>query len=75
MQWLAQKWVIEHDLNGYPLAGLALRLALTWWAEDAKIFVNGQLIQAGDLFDSSARILLTPAAKPGQEILVAIRLS
>jgi alpha-mannosidase len=74
VQWLAQKWVIEHDLNGYPLAGLALRLALTWWAEDAQIFVNGQLIQAGDLFDSSARILLTPAAKPGQEILVAIRL-
>ncbi|WP_375514765.1 hypothetical protein [uncultured Nostoc sp.] len=28
--WLAQQFVIPQDLYGYPLMGLALRLALTW---------------------------------------------
>ncbi len=74
VRWLAQRLIIPHDLQSYPLAGLALRLVLTWWAEDAQIFVNGQLVQEGDLFDSSARVLLTPSATPGEEIIVAVRL-
>ena len=74
VRWLAQRLTIPHNLQGYPLAGLALRLVLTWWAEDAQIFVNGQLVQEGDLFDSSARVLLTPSATPGEEIIVAVRL-
>jgi len=57
VMWFGQQFIIPQDLQGYPLAGLTLRLALTWWAEDAKIFVNGELVQEGDLFDSSARIL------------------
>jgi alpha-mannosidase len=72
--WLAQKIIIPQDLNGYPLEGLSLRLQLTWWAELAQIFVNGFLVQEGDLFDSTARILLTPSAIPGEEILVTLRL-
>ncbi len=72
--WLGQHLVVPHDLQGYPLAGLALRLALTWWAEDAQIFVNGQLVQEGDLFDSSTRVLLSEAVLPGEEIAVALRL-
>ncbi|MGH2416334.1 MAG: hypothetical protein ACRDEA_22105, partial [Microcystaceae cyanobacterium] len=72
--WFAQRFVIPHALQVYPLTGLALRLVLTWWADDAKIFVNGQLVQEGDLFDSSVRILLTSSANPGEEILVALRL-
>lgn len=74
VQWLAQKLTIPPSLQAYPLAGLALRLVLTWWAGEAKIFVNGNLVQEGDLFESSARILLTPSAVPGEEILVALRL-
>jgi alpha-mannosidase len=73
-KWLIQKFIIPESLQNYPLQGLSLRLALTWWAEDAQIFVNGQLVQQGDLFDSSARILLTRSAIPKQEITVAIRL-
>jgi len=72
--WLGQKFVIPHDLQGYPLVGLSLRLVLTWWAESAQIFVNGQLVQEGDLFDSSARILLSSAVDSGEEISVALRL-
>jgi len=72
--WLAQKLVIPEKLNGYPLAGFSLRLALTWWADDVQIFVNHQLVQSGDLFDSFPRVLLSESVRPGEEIIVALRL-
>ena len=72
--WLAQQFVIPQDLHGYPLKDLALRLALTWWAKDVKIFVGGTLVQEGDLFDASTRVLLIPSVKTGEEIVVALRL-
>ncbi len=72
--WLGQTIQVPADLAGYPLAGLTLRLALTWWAEFAQVFVDGQLVQEGDLFDSSARILLRESVEPGEEIAVALRL-
>jgi alpha-mannosidase len=74
VRWLAQKITVPYALEKYPLSGLTLRLLLTWWAEDAQVFVNGDLVQQGDLFDSSARILLTNCAVPGEEFLVTIRL-
>ena len=72
--WLSQRLVIPQDLYGYRLEGLCLRLALTWWAEAAEIYVNGQLVQEGDLFDCSTRVRLSPAVTPGEEITVALRL-
>lgn len=72
--WLAQKIIVPPALQNYPVSGLSLRLVLTWWAEDAQIFINGRLVQQGDLFDSSARVLVTEDAQIGQEYLVAIRL-
>ena len=72
--WLGQRLVIPPDLQGYPLQGMTLRLVLTWWADSAQIFVNGQQVQAGDLFDCSTRILLSPAVVPAETIAVAIRL-
>ena len=74
VKWLAQQIIIPPTLQGYPLSGLSLRLVLTWWAEDAQIFINGKLVQQGDLFDSSARVLITENAQPGTEYLVTIRL-
>ena len=74
VKWFVQKITIPHTLQGYPLSGLSLRLVLTWWAEDAKIFIDGKLVQEGDLFDSSARILIRDRAQPGDEYIVAIRL-
>jgi len=72
--WLAQQFVIPEDLHGYPLTDLALRLVLTWWAKDVKIFVNDSLVQEGDLFDASTRVLLSPSVKPGEEIFVVLRM-
>ncbi|HEY9673932.1 MAG TPA: alpha-mannosidase [Waterburya sp.] len=74
VMWLGQHFIIPKDLQGYSLKGLALRLALTWWAQEAQIFVNSQLVQEGDLFDSSARVLLSQSVMPGEEIAVALRL-
>jgi alpha-mannosidase len=72
--WLQQKIIIPDNLHGYPLTGFSLRLVLSWWAEDTKIFVNNNLVQEGDLFDSSSRILLTPSASLGDQIIVTLRL-
>ncbi len=76
VQWLVQKIVIPHYIYrcNYPVAGLKLRMALTWWAEDVQIFVNGELVQTGDLFDYFTRILLSSSVTPESEILVALRL-
>jgi alpha-mannosidase len=74
VQWLAQKFTIPYHLQNYPLNGLSLRLGLTWWAEFVQIFVDGKLVQEGDLFDSSTRILLTNSVTPQTEFFVAIRL-
>lgn len=72
--WLGQCFVVPESLADYPIAGLSWRLALTWWAEQAEIFVNGQLVQVGDLFDCSARILLQPSVQPGTTLTISIRL-
>ena len=66
--WLIQEITVQKFLNGYSLQGFSLRLSLTWWAEKAQIFINKQLVQVGDLFDSSARILLTPSVEKEQKI-------
>ncbi|KOP25929.1 alpha-mannosidase [Hapalosiphon sp. MRB220] len=72
--WLAQKLVIPQDLQSYALQGLSLRLALVWWANSAKIYVNGELVGEGDLFDCSPRILVSPSVTPGEEFFITIRL-
>ena len=74
IRWFYQMITVPSDLQGYPLTGLSLRVALTWWSEVAHIFVNGELVQEGDLFDHSTRLLLSDAVKPGEEIAIALRL-
>ncbi len=69
---LTQKIIIPDSLQDYPVSGFSLRLVLTWWAEDAKIFINNELVQEGDLFDSSARVLITHCAIPKTEFIVKI---
>ncbi|MBD2500330.1 alpha-mannosidase [Anabaena azotica] len=72
--WLAQKFVVPQALHDYPIGGLSLRLSLLWWADSAKIYVNGELVGEGDLFDCSPRVLLSPQVTPGEEFVVALRL-
>ena len=72
--WLGQEIRVPSTLRGYNWRGFSLKLALTWWAEEAQIFVNGQLVQEGDLFDSSTRILLTESIQGGEVFWVNLRL-
>ncbi|MBD2091375.1 alpha-mannosidase [Microcoleus sp. FACHB-1515] len=72
---LRQTIVIPERLNGYAIAGMTLRLGLLWWAEAAEILVNGNVVQAGDLFDCSTRILLSESAKPREAIDITLRLT
>ncbi|MGD1806375.1 alpha-mannosidase [Dapis sp. BLCC M126] len=72
--WLGQKLIIPPHLNDYFLTGLSLRLGLTWWAESAEIYVNGKLVQTGDLFDCSSRILLSRKAVVGETFILGIKL-
>jgi alpha-mannosidase len=72
--YLGQQFVIPDNLHGYPVVGLRLLLGLTWWAEDAQIFVNGELVGQGDLFDCADRVLLSASANPKDEFLVILRL-
>lgn len=73
MRWFAQTIVVPATLQDYALQGLSLRLALLWWAEVAQVFVNGQLVQEGDLFDCAPRLLLSPTVKPGDTFAIALR--
>ncbi|MFM6401074.1 MAG: hypothetical protein ACKPFF_30740, partial [Planktothrix sp.] len=52
---LRQKIIVPPILHGYPLTGLSLRILLSWWAQEAQIFINHQFVQAGDLFDNYTR--------------------
>jgi alpha-mannosidase len=72
--WLWQAIEMPESLADYPLAGFTVRLSMTWWAEQADVYVNGVLVQQGDLFDTSARVILTEALVPGESVAVAIRL-
>ncbi len=72
--WLVQTVVMPIDLHGYPVISLSCRLAFTWWAEVAQVFVDGQLVQEGDLFDHIPRVLLMSAVVPGTAVDVRLRL-
>ncbi|AKG23581.1 alpha-mannosidase [Calothrix sp. 336/3] len=72
--WLVQKLIIPADVHGYPLGNWDLYLALVWWADSAKIFLNGEFLAEGDLFDCSPRILISSGVKPGEELTLAVRL-
>lgn len=72
--WLAQRFTVPESLQGYPLSGLSLRLSLLWWADAVEVYVNGNLVLIGDLFDCSPRVLLSQGVKPGDAFFVCLRL-
>ncbi|QYX30445.1 alpha-mannosidase [Sphaerospermopsis torques-reginae] len=72
--WLAQRFTVPESSQGYPLTGLCLRLSLLWWADAVEVYINGNLVLIGDLFDCSPRVLLSQGVKPGDEFFVCLRL-
>jgi alpha-mannosidase len=74
IRWLYQAITVPTHFYGYPLTGLTLRLALTWWADAAQVYVDGVLVQSGDLFECFTRLCLKSGVIPGDTFEVAIRL-
>ncbi|HEY9889206.1 MAG TPA: hypothetical protein V6D02_12445, partial [Candidatus Obscuribacterales bacterium] len=72
--WLCQQLTVPSALNGFPLAGLSLRLGLTWWAEAVTVYVQGQAVQQGDLFDCLVRLPLSDRVTPGDTFTIALQL-
>ncbi|NJN86365.1 MAG: alpha-mannosidase, partial [Leptolyngbyaceae cyanobacterium SL_7_1] len=72
--WLGQRLTIPTRAGGYSISGLVVRLAVMWWAKQAEIFINGERVQEGDIFDCSTRLLLSSQAQPGAMFEVALRL-
>jgi alpha-mannosidase len=73
-QWLYQEIHLPEAFVDYPLVGMTARLALTWWADAATVYINGEPVQAGDLFDHSARVVLQRQLVPGSVFAVALHL-
>jgi alpha-mannosidase len=74
VRWFATTIQVPEHLSNYPTSGQSLRLALVWWSIDTQIYINGQLVQAGDLFDSRVRVLLGATVQPGDLWDVRLRL-
>lgn len=72
--WLWQSITLPSTLAGYPLVDMSLKLSLVWWADLAEVYVDGALVQTGDIFDCVVRIPLRASVRPGQTVTVALRL-
>ncbi|WP_008318118.1 alpha-mannosidase [Leptolyngbya sp. PCC 6406] len=72
--WLYQRIQVPPSVQHYPIQGHWLRLGLTWWADLAEIFVNGERVQTGDLFECFTRILLSDDVQPGDSFDLALHL-
>ncbi len=73
--WLGQVFTVPANLQGYTVLDHQIRLDLTWWADHAQIFVNGVLVQEGDLFDCVTKLRLADRAVPGEVWAIALRLT
>ncbi len=74
VRWFARRIQVPPDLQGYPLTGLCLRLGLLWWSEETQVYVNGSLVQEGDLFDCAPRLVLSESVQPGDQFAIALRM-
>ncbi|HEY9877104.1 MAG TPA: alpha-mannosidase, partial [Leptolyngbyaceae cyanobacterium] len=72
--WLYQRLQWPTDIQRYSIQGYKAKLALRWWADLAELYVNGECIQTGDLFDCFTRLPLSESVEPGQSVDVALKL-
>ncbi len=75
VRYFTQTLTVPSNLDLFPLKGLSLRLKLTWWAQSAQIYLDNKLVQEGDLFDPTARILLSNSVNPGDSFKILVKLT
>lgn len=69
-----QTWQIPKSVNGLSTQGATLRLGLIWWASLAEVFIDGNKIHVGDLFDQKCRLLLAQNIEPDRTFSFTINL-
>jgi len=70
--WLRKNIEIPSALNGYDLTGAQLWIRNMAGNNSVSVFFNGERVAAGE---SMEPLVLTSSAKPGETILVAIRIA
>ena len=66
-QWLR----LEQRLHGPKGGGMGrgvFGLCLSWWAEAARVWLDGVLVHEGDLFDTACRLPLPERCRAGAEL-------
>ena len=51
------------------------RLALSWWAERMRLWVDGELVHEGDLFDTACRWIVPDRCREGKPLQLLLELS
>jgi alpha-mannosidase len=72
---LKQVWQAPESYAGLSISGSTIRLNLIWWVDICEVWINGEKVQEGDLFDQKCRILLTNHAAPLDEFILEIKLN
>ncbi|MFZ4728066.1 MAG: alpha-mannosidase [Pseudanabaena sp.] len=72
---LRQAWQVPNSYAGLSIIGSTIRLNLIWWVDICEVWINGNKVQEGDLFDQKCRILLTNDAEPHEEFILEIKLN
>ncbi|GBO56880.1 alpha-mannosidase [Pseudanabaena sp. lw0831] len=72
---LKQAWQVPESYAGLSIIGSTIRLNLIWWVDICEVWINGNKVQEGDLFDQKCRILLTNHAEPLDEFILEIKLN
>ena len=66
LQW-PQSWSRSLESRG--------RLALSWWAERMRLWVDGELVHEGDLFDTACRWIVPDRCREGSSLQLLLELS
>ena len=73
-QWLRLERSLRWPEPWRDVEASRIRLCLSWWAEAARLWVDGVLVHEGDLFDTACRWTLPPGCRAGAALRLQLEL-
>ena len=73
-QWLRLEQRLRWPDGWSDGAGGRVRLCLSWWAEAARVWLDGVLVHEGDLFDTACRLPLPERCRTGAGLRLQLEL-
>ena len=73
-QWLRLEQELLWPAGWSSSERSCVRLCLSWWAEAARLWVDGLLVHEGDLFDTACRWTLPPRFQAGDVLKIQLEL-